>query len=104
MFIPDGFGTIFPYMFVPNITECVNFLIKAFGAIEMHKTIGPNGKIVNTHVKVGLTMFMVSQASSQYPPMPSAYYIFVENADKTLELAINCGATLEMSVSDMPYE
>ena len=35
--------------------------------------------------------------------MPASYYLYVENADATVERALTCGATLEMPVGNMPY-
>lgn len=46
---------------------------------------------------------MVSEATQRYQPMAAAYYLYVEDADLSMQRALACGATLEMPVSDMSY-
>ncbi|MBA3936610.1 MAG: VOC family protein [Planctomycetes bacterium] len=103
MLIPDGYGTLFPYMIVANAATFIDFLIAAFGAVEIHRTHGEHGRIVNSQISIGTTQFMVSDASEAYPPRPGSYYLFVANADATMARALHCGARLEMEVSDKPY-
>ncbi|MEH6608806.1 MAG: VOC family protein [Halioglobus sp.] len=104
MNIPEGFGTIFPYIFVKGASDFSAFLVEAFGAVEELRTIRPDGVIANIQMKIGSSMFMLSEASEQYPAMPSAYYVYVENADLAMNQAMISGATLEMEVVDMPYD
>lgn len=104
MKIPEGFGTVFPYMFVKGASDYSAFLVEAFGAIEHLRSVRPDGVIANIQMKIGSTLFMLSEANEQYPAMPSAYYIYVENADLAMKQAITAGATLEMEVADMPYD
>jgi PhnB protein len=104
MNVPEGFGTVSPYVFVKGARDFSAFLVKAFGAVEKIRTTRPDGVIANIQVEVGTSMFMMSEASEQYPAMPSAYYIYVENADFAMKEAILAGATLEMEIADMPYD
>jgi PhnB protein len=104
MNIPEGFGTIFPYIFVKGASDFSAFLVEAFGAVEELRTIRQDGVIANIQMKIGTSMFMLSEASEQYPAMPSAYYVYVENADLAMNQAMISGATLEMEVVDMPYD
>ena len=46
---------------------------------------------------------MVSEATERYKPMAAAYYLYVENADASMQQALAHGAVLEMEVDDMPY-
>lgn len=46
---------------------------------------------------------MVSEASLAYPARPSSLYLDVDDADAAVGRALTAGATLEMSVGDMPY-
>lgn len=103
MYIPPGFNTITPYFFVKGADQFVAFLVKAFGGIEVLRSLRPDGCIANTQVRIGTSTIMASEAGGQYAPMPMACYIYVENADKAMEQALAAGGTLEMEVSDMPY-
>jgi PhnB protein len=103
MYIPPGFNTVTPYFFVAGAESFVDFLIQGLGGEETCRTMAPNGRVQNVQVKMGSSTVMVSEATDQYRPMASAYYLYVENADAAMTRALNHGASLEMSVDDMPY-
>lgn len=103
MYIPDGFGTVVPYLFVENAEAFADFLKQAFDGVETSRTTRPDGVIANLQVSIGTTTLMISEASDRYPAMPGAFYLYVENADAAMEQAIAAGATCEMKVADMDY-
>ena len=103
MYIPDGFNTVTPYLFVSGADTFVEFLKKAFDGEELGRSIRPDGKIANAQVRIGSSTVMVSEAPEQYKSMRSAYYLYVEDADIAMEKAIENGAKLEMAVDNMPY-
>jgi PhnB protein len=104
MYIPKGFGTVSPYIFVNGVSNFSDFLVEAFDGVEKLRSLRADGVIENIQLEIGTTMFMMSEANEHYPAMPSAYYIFVENADSAMTRAMLAGATLEMEVADMPYD
>jgi PhnB protein len=103
MYIPPGFNTVTPYFFVKNAESFVGFLIQGLGGRETCRTMAPNGRIQNVQVKLGSSTVMVSEATDQYRPMASAFYLYVENADAAMKRALDQGASLEMPVDNMPY-
>jgi len=103
MYIPEGFSTITPYFFVDDAERFVAFLKDAFGGVEIGRSLRGDGKIANAQVRIGTSTVMASEASSRYPAMPGSYYLYVENADAAMQVALNHGAKLEMDVADMPY-
>ncbi|TLY52182.1 MAG: VOC family protein [Gammaproteobacteria bacterium] len=103
MYIPEGFSTITPYFFVDDAERFVAFLKDAFGGVEIGRSLRGDGKIANAQVRIGTSTVMASEASSRYPAMPGSYYLYVENADAAMQVALNHGAKLEMEVADMPY-
>ena len=104
MYVPKGFGTVTPYIFVNGADNFSDFLVRAFNGVEKGRTVRPDGVIANLQIEIGTSMIMASEASEQYPAMPSAYYIYVENADSAMNQAISAGAVLEMDVADMRYD
>lgn len=81
----------------------MSFLIQGLGGKETCRTLRPDGKIANVQIQLGTSTVMVSEATEKYPPMQAAYYLYVENADQSMQRAIDHGAVLEMKVDDMPY-
>lgn len=102
--IPKGFQTITPYFFCDEPLAFAAFLQQAFDGKETGRTVRENGIIANMMVRVGTVTVMISQASDRYPAMPTALYIYVDNADASMARALAAGATLEMEVMDMDYE
>ncbi|MFO0699582.1 MAG: VOC family protein [Nitrospira sp.] len=103
MYVPPGFNTVTPYFFVTNAETFVRFLVQGLGGTEICRTMRPNGLIQNVQVKLGTSTVMVSEARERYTPMAAAYYLYVENADASMQRALTHGAILEMEVGDMPY-
>ena len=103
MNLPQGFHTLTPYMFVDNADRYIEFLVDAFGAEEVLRANRDDGKIANAQVRLGDSTFMLSESSSDFPAMCSAYYLYVEDADESVKKAVGNGAELIMEVSDMPY-
>jgi len=105
MYIPEGYGTVFPYMIVSEAEKFVEFLKNVFNGKELGRTTLPNGRIANVRIKIGSSTFMVSEASGeQLKAMPASYYVYVEDVDRTLENAVSNGATKMFDAMDMPYE
>ena len=103
MYIPPGFGTVTPYFIVKDAETFVSFLVKAFGATEVLRSLSPDGRIANAQVRIGTTTIMASEATSRLPPMPTACYIYVEDADKAMAQAVAAGGTQLREVGDRPY-
>lgn len=103
MYVPPGFTTVTPYCFVTDAERFVRFLVEGLGGVETCRSLRSDGRIANVQVRIGDCTLMASEASPQYPPMPAAFYLYVEDAHVSMRRALAHGATLEMAVADMPY-
>lgn len=75
MYIPEGYGTIFPYMMVDGANDFVDFLKNVFDATEVGRTEFPNGRVANIEVQIGTSRFMISEPDNETSkPMPASYY------------------------------
>jgi len=105
MYIPEGYGTVFPYLLVADLARFVDFTSKVFGAKELGRTVAPDGRVFNCRLRIGTTSFMVSEVDGKtFQAMPVMHYIYVENADATFAKALEHGATKLMDVTDQPYK
>src|SRR5262249_10701029 len=105
MYIPEGFGTVFPYVVVDHAEKFADFLKNTFNAQEMGRTVQRNGRIANIRIKIGTSAFRVSEASEEnMKAMPAAYYVYVEDVDATFDKALSHGATRWFDPMDMPYQ
>lgn len=104
-FIPEGFGTVNPYLFVSNPRLLVDFLKTTFYAVEINCSINPeNGDIANCILKIGNSCFMISEAREQFIGMKTSLYLFVDNVELFHKRAIENGAKVEFEPADMPYQ
>ncbi|MFZ6676099.1 VOC family protein [Undibacterium sp. Xuan67W] len=103
MYIPPDFGTVTPYFFVADADAFVHFLTQGLGGTETLRSLRPDGKIANAQIRLGTSTVMVSESSAKYPPMPGSFYLYVADADLSMQKALAHGATIEMEVQDMPY-
>ena len=103
MYVPPGFNTVTPYYFVEDAESFVKFLVDGLGGTEVLRSLRDDGRIANVQVRLGTSTVMVSEASDNYGPMSSSFYLYVENADESMRQAIDHGAIQIMDVADQPY-
>ncbi len=103
MYVPPGFNTVTPYFFVDDAEAFVRFLIDGLAGTEVLRSMRPDGKPANVQVRLGTSTVMVSEASKDYAAMAGSYYLYVDDADASMERAVAAGATPVMAVDDQPY-
>ena len=103
MFIPPGFNTVTPYIFVTDASSFIEFLLQGLGGTETSRHV-VNKRIANAQVRLGSSTVMISEASPEFPAMPASYYLYVEDADAAVQKALDAGAVKVMEVQDMPYQ
>jgi PhnB protein len=104
MYIPPGYGTVFPYMIVSDMNRFVDFVKAVFDAKELGRTVRPDGRVANCRLRIGTTSFMVSAGGGDFPSIPAMHYIYVEDTDATFAKALANGAKKIMDPADMPYQ
>lgn len=103
MNIPPGFGQVTPYIFSKDAVTYVEFLKGAFDAVEIGRSVRPDGAIANCQLRIGTSILMLSEASDAFSPTFSAYYLYVEDADASMERAIQHGGMKIMDTNNMDY-
>jgi len=101
--IPDGFHTVTPHITIKGAARLMDFVKEAFGAQERSRAEDAKGRISNAEVMIGDSIVMVAEATEKYPPMPSAYYLYVPDTDATYQRALRAGGTSLMEPADQFY-
>jgi PhnB protein len=107
--IPDGFHTITPHIVVQGAAKAIDFYKAAFAAEELSRHPTPDGKIMHALLKIGDTMLMLND---EFPQMgakgpksiggtPVTLHMYVQDADKSFNRAVQAGATVTMPIADM---
>ena len=103
--IREGFTTITPYIRVHE-AGLVDFLAQVFDARETFAARGGGGGM-HREVRIGDSMVMIGEgaagAGGAMPIRPTAFHVFVKDADATFQRAIAAGATSLGEPADRPY-
>lgn len=89
--VPDGYHTVTPYLTVKDAAAQLEFLTRAFGAVETYRMRGPDGAVRHAEVRIGDSMVMVGQARDEWQPRPASLYLYVPDVDATYRSAVAAG-------------
>lgn len=108
--IPEGHHTLTPHLVVKEASKAIEFYQKAFGAREVGRLAGPDGKsIMHADLMIGDShIFLVDE----FPQMncrgpqsiggtPVTIHMYVEDVDAAFNKAVAAGAQVTMPVADM---
>ena len=96
--IPDGYHTITPQLTLDNAAQTIEWYKKAFGAQELSRAVGPDGKVMHAELKIGDSKFMVNDAMGGgktpqvYGGSPASLWVYVEDCDALFNRAVAAGA------------
>ncbi len=107
--VPEGMHTITPHLVCAGAAEAIEFYKKAFGAVEMCKLEGPDGRLMHGAIRIGDSMLMlvdeIPECGALSPGAlkgsPVTIHLQVEDADSTFAQAVAAGAKVKMPLADM---
>jgi PhnB protein len=107
--IPDGYHTVTPALTVRNGAEAIEFYKRAFGAQELMRMHGPDGKIMHAEIQVGDSRIMLGDETPDMDCLSpvtrggttSSLYLYVPDVDAAFQRAVSAGAKVVMPVTDM---
>lgn len=109
--IPVGYHTVTPYLACRDAAGAIEFYKNAFGAQEVMRMPGPDGKIGHAELKIGDSRVMLADehpqigfvGPQQRGGSPVHLHLYVEDADALAERAVKAGAKLVRPVEDQFY-
>ena len=99
----EGAPTLQPYLHPLRAEPVINFLKRAFGAEELGRYTSPDGVIHHTTMNIGNAHMEMGEAHGPYQPMPTMFYLYVEDCDALYKRALSAGATSISEPQDQPY-
>ncbi|NBD26907.1 VOC family protein [Paenibacillus sp. T1] len=95
---------------VDDAGRAIDFYRQAFGAVEVSRIETEEGKVAHAEIKVGDARIMVADefsghnhAAKSLGGTPVIIYLYVENADDTVQAAVKEGAISLRPVQDQPH-
>jgi PhnB protein len=98
-----GAPTLQPSLHPLRAEPVLNFVKRAFGAEELGRHATPDGVIHHVTVKIGNALMEMGEAHGPYQPMPTMFYLYVEDCDALYKRALSAGATSISEPKDQPY-
>jgi PhnB protein len=101
MTIPDGYGTVTPWVISPDTARLIDFTRDAFGAVELARVAGADGGIGHAEVRIGDSVVMMFDSRPGWPATPAFLRLYVPDADVAYERALAAGATSVTEVTGL---
>ena len=109
--IPDGYHSVTPYLIVNGGAAAIEFYKKAFGATEVMRMPGPDGKVGHAEIHIGDSVVMLAD---EHPEMgaksphaiggtPVSILLYVEDVDAVVRQAVAAGAKIQRPIEDKFY-
>jgi PhnB protein len=105
--IPEGLHTITSHLTVNGASDYIDFLKRAFGAVEVSRAPGPGGKLMHASVRIGDSVLMLNDLFPEFGakpinpgPWPFVLHLYVPDADATFTQATAAGCTVTMPLAD----
>ena len=89
---PEGYTTAAPYLIVDGAAKTIEFLTRVFGAKELRRFAGPDGRVMHAEVRIDDTVVMLADAAPAWPPIPAHVHIYVSDVDAIYKRALEAGA------------
>lgn len=107
--IPEGMHTITPHLVCERAVEAIDFYKRAFGAEELSRLPGADGRIMHAALRIGDSVMMLTEEYPEWNSFgpralkgtPVAIHLYVTDVDRAFKQAIDAGAELVMALDDM---
>ena len=109
--IPDGYHSVTPYLIFSGAAAAIDFYKKVFGAVELMRFPGPDGRIGHAELRIGDSPIMLAD---EFPQMgfrgpkalggtPVSILLYVPDVDATFQAAVAAGAKVIKALQDQFY-
>jgi PhnB protein len=106
--IPEGMHSVTPHLVCAGAAEAIDFYVRAFGAVDLGRLAGPDGKLMHAMIRIGDSALMLVDEFPEWGALgpkalkgsPVTIHLYVEDVDRFVERAVAAGATLKMPVAD----
>lgn len=106
--IPAHYHTVTPFLSSHDANAQIDWYKKAFGAKELSRMPGPDGKLMHSEVKIGDSVVMIadempgmgSPSAKTLGNSPVGLMVYTKDVDSFFNKATGAGASVVMPVAD----
>ena len=107
--IPEGMHTITPHLVCSGAADAIEFYKRAFGAVELARLPGQDGKLMHAMLRIGDSPLMLVDEFPDWGVLgpktlkgsPVTVHLYVEDVDAAMARAVAAGAKVTLAVDDM---
>ena len=104
--VPEGYHTLTPQLTLDNAAEMIDWYKRAFGASEVSRSVGADGKIMHAEITIGDSRVMMNdvvmgnKGAQEFGGSPVSFWLYVPDCDAVYDRAVGAGARVQMPVAD----
>ncbi|MGW4387086.1 VOC family protein [Streptomyces sp. NPDC004685] len=106
--VPEAYrNAVVAHIMIDGAAAAIDFYAEAFGAVELFRIDGPDGRVVHAEVSVAGSTIMLGDAQGPLFRAPTAaggttvgLHVFVDDVDALARRAVAAGAELLQSPAD----
>ncbi len=112
-YVPEGYNSITPYLIIKGAAQAIEYYKKVFGATEVVRMDGPDGKVGHAELKIGDSRIMVADenpsmgqghaSATSIGASPVSLYLYLPDVDRVIQRAAAEGAKILKPVQDQFY-
>jgi len=100
----EGLRNVNVYLHPVGADRLIEFLKPAFGASEVAVyRLEANGPVVHAKIKIGDSVLEMGEAHGPFQPMPTMFFLYVDDVDEWYRRAVASGATSMSEPADQGY-
>ncbi len=109
--VPEGYASVTPYLVVTGAADAIEFYKRVFGATELMRFGGPDGKVGHAELQIGNSRIMLAD---EHPEMGyrspqtvggsgTGILLYVDDVDGVFNRAVDAGAKTHQAVKNQFY-
>ena len=112
-YIPKDYNSITPYLVVNGAARAIEYYKQVFGATEVMRMPGPDGKIGHAELQIGNSRVMLADenpsmgqghsSAASIGGSPVSLYVYLPDVDQVVQRATAQGAKVLRPVEDQFY-
>jgi PhnB protein len=100
---PAGLGSVTPFLHPRGADRLIAFLEQAFSGEAIMVERGPDETIKHAMIRVGRSVVEMGEAHEEWQPMPTMFYLYVDDVDAAYRRALAAGAASMEEPAVQPY-
>jgi PhnB protein len=111
--IPKGYQAVTPYLIIKGAAQAIDYYKKVFGATELFRMDGPDGKVGHAELQIGDSHIMLADenpsmgtghaSAATIGGSPVSLYLYLPDVDAVVDRAVAEGAKILKPVQDQFY-